>query len=373
MNGKRKRNRLRVGSGFTYVAIAMLLLLLGLTACASGNSDDSAAAVGESNFEAAPAEKSMADQANGSFQLSQTQSTAAEPSSAPEADAKGIEVLDTNSIGAVGPIADANAGFGRQVIYRANLVMKVEKFADAQEQLLNVIHQSNAYVLQFSDSRSSDEIGATYVIKVPSEGFSSFLERMGKIKNLDFTQEVQGTDVTEEFVDLAARLKAKQTVEARLLAFMDKATKTDDLIRFSNELGSVQQEIEQIKGRQRYLEQNVAFSTINLRLYERSGTLEALEDEEEAKNFGERIADAFQGSTKALRQFGEGTLVVLAAMLPIIVVLAIVAVPAFVIIRKRKALRTEASKEKRKAWNTPSANVTDSPPEADEPPKEEGR
>ncbi len=348
------------------LVMLMALLLLGITAC-SGSNKDSNSAPAAGAAEPAEQENSLgdADMANKvtttqSVQFSE--SVAAEASSAPEAtvDANGQSGGTASSAGGggIGPIADANAGFGRKVIYRANLVMKVEEFKVAEERLLDLIHLGGAYVLQFSDSRNTDEVGATYVIKVPSEGFSPFLEKLQKIKSLKFEREVEGSDVTEEFVDLDARLKAKQTVESRLLSFMDKATKTDDLVRFSNELARVQEEIEQIKGRIRFLDQNVAFSTINLRLYQANGIAEIKEDKaEEEQSFGERIADALSGSTKVLRQFGEGLLVVLAAMLPVLIVAAVIGVPTYYFVRKRGVVRRAVSEEKRKAWNNPFVTV----------------
>jgi hypothetical protein len=232
--------------------------------------------------------------------------------------------------------------------------MKVEQFKAAEEKLLDLIHLGGAYVLQFSDSRNTDEIGASYVIKVPSEGFSPFLEKMQKIENLKFEREVAGNDVTEEFVDLEARLKARQVVETRLLAFMDKATKSDDLVRFSNELARVQEEIEQIKGRVRFLDQNVAFSTINLRLYQGTGIVE-VQKVEKKEGIGDRISDALSGSTKALRQFGEGLLVAIAAVLPVLIVVAVIGVPTYYVVSKRRVSRRSSSEALRKAWNGSSA------------------
>jgi Domain of unknown function (DUF4349) len=160
--------------------------------------------------------------------------------------------------------------------------------------------------------------------------------------------------VTEEFVDLDARLKAKQTVESRLLGFMDKATKTDDLVRFSDQLAGVQQEIEQIKGRIRFLDQNVAFSTINLRLYQTSGIEEIKEEKTDEKaGFGERISNALSGSAKALRVIGEGILVVIAALLPVLVVVAVIGIPVFLFVRKRNASRRVRSEERRRTLNRP--------------------
>lgn len=349
MKGKWNRS---VRSSMLLLLAAIMLVLMGLTACSSNKDEDGSMAM-EDRAEA-PAAQANAAQESVSL-TSKVGFSEAEASSAPEApaDGSGSGGGDESVGGGIGPIADANAGFGRKVIYKANLVMKVEKFTDAEEQLLNLIHLSGAYVLQFSDSRNTDETGATYVIKVPSEGFSPFLEKLQQIKSLKFERQVEGSDVTEEFVDLQARLNAKQAVEARLLAFMDKATTSGDLIKFSSQLGGIQEEIEQIKGRMRFLEQNVAFSTINIRLYQATGTQPVIEEEDKVRGFAERISDALAGSTKLLRQFGEGLLVVIAAMLPVLIILTVIGIPTYWFIRKRQVSRRSQSEENRKAWNAP--------------------
>lgn len=135
-----------------------------------------------------------------------------------------------------------------------------------------------------------------------------------------------------------------------MLAFMDKATRADDLIQFSNQLGEVQEEIERIKGRIRYLDENVAFSTVHLRLYQGTGNAASIE-KEDSKHFGDRLYSALSGSAKTLRQFGEGLLVVLAALLPVLVAAAVIGVPVYAIVRKRAAARRRDSHNRRKEWN----------------------
>ncbi|RED65769.1 DUF4349 domain-containing protein [Cohnella lupini] len=348
MKGKGKR----LSKGLALL-MAIVLLLSGITACSSSNDDGDTSAAAK-QMAAVPAEGgAMMDQ--NALSVTSEDLSYSEAASEAEAPQASSGTTDSSSAfgGGIGPIADANAGFDRKVIYRANLVMKVEEFKSAEAELLDLIHLGGAYVLQFSDSRNTDEIGASYVIKVPSEGFSPFLEKLQKIENLKFEREVAGDDVTEEFVDLDARLKARQVVETRLLAFMDKATKSDDLVRFSNELARVQEEIEQIKGRIRYLDQNVAFSTINLRLYQGTGIVEVLK-EEKKESFGDRISDALTGSAKALRQFGEGLLVAIAAVLPVLIVVVVIGVPIYYVVNKRRISRRNASEELRKAWNKPN-------------------
>src|SRR5690606_25081091 len=106
-----------------------------------------------------------------------------------------------------------------------------------------------------------------------------------------YASKITGQDVTEEHVDLEERLRAKQITEHRLLTCMDQASRADELVEFSRELGYVQQDIEQIKGRMRYLEQHVAFSTIEARVYERTESVVRLQEEDEPP-FGKRLTGA---------------------------------------------------------------------------------
>jgi hypothetical protein len=240
------------------------------------------------------------------------------------------------------PMAVTDAGMNRKVIYKAQVTMKVTGFESADEKLRDAIHLSGAYILNFSNSMNPNEKGATYVIKVPADGFSSFIEQLRKIQK-DMQLQMEGSDVTEEYVDLDARLQAKKTVEARLLAFMDKAKGSDDLVRFSSELANVQEQIEQIKGRMRYLDQNVAFSTVSLRIYE--GTADLASQEGKPERLGERLTAALTGSARALGEFGQALLVFIAALLPVAVVAAVIGVPVYAAVRGRRRARVKLAPE----------------------------
>ncbi|KRE90420.1 hypothetical protein ASG89_08990 [Paenibacillus sp. Soil766] len=238
---------------------------------------------------------------------------------------------------------DQEAGFNRKLIYRANLVMPVEDYSKAQTQLRDLVALSGAYILQFSENANTGEKGGTYTIKVAANGFVSMLDGLEKISP-SLQRNVQGQDVTEEYVDLSSRLTAKQLVESRLLSFMEKASKTDDLLAFSNELAKVQEAIEQIKGRMRYLDQNVSYSTIELRMYQQTGKKPLLSDPNEL-TLAERVEKAWGSSLNVLVAVMQGVLVFLAAAVPVLVILLLIAIPIWVYRRKRnsqlKALRLQ--------------------------------
>ncbi|MBA2938089.1 DUF4349 domain-containing protein [Paenibacillus sp. CGMCC 1.16610] len=229
--------------------------------------------------------------------------------------------------------SDEAAGFNRKLIYRANLVMPVDDYGKAQTALRDLVTLSGAYILQFSENANTGERGGTYTIKVAANGFVSLLDGLEKLSP-SLQRNVQGQDVTEEYVDLSSRLKAKQLVETRLLGFMEKASKTDDLLAFSNELSKVQEAIEQIKGRMRYLDQNVAYSTIEIRMYQQTDKKPFLSDPSKL-SLNDRIQKAWNSSLNVLVAVLQGILVFLAAAFPILVIALLIGIPIWVYRRKR--------------------------------------
>nr|WP_301539618.1 DUF4349 domain-containing protein [Paenibacillus sp. NEAU-GSW1] len=237
-------------------------------------------------------------------------------------------------------LSSAQGAFNQKLIYKANLTMEVSQYEKSVSELRNAIHQSGGYILQFQDGQYENEKGATYTIKVPSASFMSFIDRIDGIEHTRFERQLGATDVTEEYVDLESRLKAKQVVEERLLGFMDKAERADDLVKFSQQLAEVQEEIEQLKGRIRYLDRNVAYSTIELRIYQPS---ETTAHDEQDKNLGERMALALSGSMDAVSVALQAILVFVVGALPVLAVLAIIGIPVYFLLKRRSPKAQSAS------------------------------
>jgi hypothetical protein len=90
------------------------------------------------------------------------------------------------------------------------------------------------------------------------------LSGLGKVE----AQEEAGQDVSQELVDLEARIRHLEAVEARLLGFLDEANTVAAALAVQSELNRVQLELEQGRGRLDYLEDQVAFATVSLEVRE---------------------------------------------------------------------------------------------------------
>ncbi|MFS0839571.1 DUF4349 domain-containing protein [Paenibacillus sp. 1P03SA] len=237
----------------------------------------------------------------------------------------------------------AGDGFDRKVIYKGNLTAEVEDYAKAQKALRELVTASGAYILQFTEDNTSSEIGGTFTIKVAAGGFSSLLDGIEKISPTR-QRNITGQDVTEEYVDLTSRLKAKKVVESRLLAFMEKATKSDELLAFSAELGKVQEEIERIQGRMRYLDQNVEYSTVELKLVQpKEGSIL----KGSGTPFGKQIGSTFTKSIDFIVTVLKGLVIFVTALLPVAAIALVIGLPVYFGVRsrsRRRMRRVEAQK-----------------------------
>ncbi|MNW50511.1 hypothetical protein D3C74_279640 [compost metagenome] len=216
--------------------------------------------------------------------------------------------------------------------------MEVKDYAKTQSEIRNLVMLAGGYIVEFSENQSQHEQGGNFVLKVPAAGFSSFLDRLEGLKPESLQRSIQGQDVSEEYVDLESRLKVKQAMEARYLKFVEQATQTKQLVEFVNELERIQTEIEQIKGRMRYIDSNVSFSTIEIRVYQpdvsqlsaaASGDTPLLE----------RMKKALTGSIDVLSLFFQWLVVFAAGALPLLIIAALIVIPIWMARRKNRAER----------------------------------
>lgn len=308
---------------FIGVWLAVLLLAAGLVACSSSNGrSESKADDKATSTESATTANSAAE---GGYADADTTATADNAAEAPSQPGSGI--ADTA----------AQVDFNRQVIYTADLQMQVKDFAGVRSAIDKLIASSGGYLLSFTENESTDRLSGSFKVKVPAKGFNSFINAIDKLPDKKLSKSINGEDVTEEYADLSARLKAKEVAEARLISFMENAKTSKDLVAFSNELAQVQEDIERIKGRMRYIDQNVAYSTINIEMYQNvNGDTTIALDLNEKPGLMKKAGDALEKSADIVTAFGKALVIAGAFLLPILPIAAIIILIVVIVNRRRK-------------------------------------
>jgi len=223
---------------------------------------------------------------------------------------------------------DQSVSFQKQMlIKKATLRFEVNKYEEARIKISELIKSANAYVANESESRSDYQISNTMSIRVPQSTFDNLIETIvSQCKNLD-ERSINVDDVTEEYVDVDSRLKAKREIEKRYLEILKKALSIKDILEVEQKLGEIRQEIESSEGRLKYLSNQVAFSTISLTFYEQKSILPGHRD-----SVLSRTLLAFANGWVGLIEF----LIGLISIWPFFVIVAIIGIVFTKIIRKIK-------------------------------------
>jgi len=76
------------------------------------------------------------------------------------------------------------------------------------------------------------------------------------------SESISGRDVTDQYVDLDARLQVLLKTKSKFEQILDQAVEVKDLLNVQRELTSLQSQIDSVKGQQKYLEQSAKLSKI---------------------------------------------------------------------------------------------------------------
>ncbi|WP_416731154.1 DUF4349 domain-containing protein [Fictibacillus sp. JL2B1089] len=168
----------------------------------------------------------------------------------------------------------------RKVIYHADLEITVDRLQTSMEAVRKKLESMDGYMVESNTSTGEkDYESGVMVVRVPMKSFRPFLDEVRGLSKGTPNENIRGEDVTEEYVDLSSRLKAKQQVRERLEAFMKNAQKTEDLLKISGDLAAVQEEIEQVEGRLNFLQNQSDYSTVTIQFEVKNLNAKALQTE----------------------------------------------------------------------------------------------
>jgi len=104
------------------------------------------------------------------------------------------------------------------------------------------------------------------VVRIPEAQFGAAYDLIrGLAKNVT-EDKITGQDVTEEFIDLEARIKTQKALELQFLEIMKQARKVEDAMEVQRQIADVRTEIEKLEGRRRFLENRSSLSTITVNI-----------------------------------------------------------------------------------------------------------
>ena len=284
----------------TPLVLALVLLLALLPAACSGADDDDA---------------------GGSVAAAET--GAADSAQSDEADAGGGEEVPAS-------VQDV-PGVAPKVIQTASLSLSVAKgeYEEAVTDARNVAARLGGFVVSSETNRAhaNQPLRGSLTIRVPSERYAAAMAAVSGLGRIESENE-GSEDVSAEYVDLQSRARHLEAVERQLLELLDRADTVAAALAVQGQLSQTQLELEQTRGRIRYLDNQTSYATIALELRER-GVVQATGGDW-------RIVDAWRDGARAFLRVVAGTFVVVATVAPLLL-LALLGWAGVRFVRRRRA------------------------------------
>jgi hypothetical protein len=216
----------------------------------------------------------------------------------------------------------------RKIIRNADLQLEANAPEEAQAKITQIAESKSGFVVEStqssSDVKATTRDTVTMTVRVPSAKFDEALSEIRQTASRVITESVKGQDVTEEFIDIEARLKTQKALEEQFLEIMKRSNSVEDALNVQTEIARVRGEIEKIEGRKRFLESQASLSTIKIKLQ-----TPAVFSANSSGFFG-RLGEALGNGFDAALSF---VLVFVTALIALLPFLLLIVLPIYLVIR----------------------------------------
>lgn len=159
----------------------------------------------------------------------------------------------------------------RMIVYTGALSLQVNDTADTINKIGDILKNVNGYIASKSVvAYGKDKLRGTVNVRIPAAALDTTLAQIKALGIKVLKENADSNDVTAEYVDLEARRKNLEAYEVELTKLLEtvreRTGKAEDILAVYNQLTQVRGEIEQLKGRQNYLQNTSALATYTIEL-----------------------------------------------------------------------------------------------------------
>ncbi|MGI8606424.1 MAG: DUF4349 domain-containing protein [Gaiellaceae bacterium] len=221
-------------------------------------------------------------------------------------------------------------GIGPKIIKMAAVRLSVPRgdFQGAVDEARTIAAAVGGFVVSSSQSQREKRLmDGSLVLRVPERSYETVMRELGDVGRLDGRRE-NAQEVSAEFVDLQSRKRHLEAVERQFLVLLERADSVPAALAVQSKLNDTQLQLEETRGRLRYLEDQTSFATISVNLRERLPVAAAGKD---------GVVETWKDGAEAFAYVAGRTFVVIATIAPFLLLLGLAALGARFVVRRRVA------------------------------------
>ena len=154
----------------------------------------------------------------------------------------------------------------RLVVQESQMSMVVSNVRKTSDLVVEKAKNLGGYMINISLTSPEEAPYASVSLRVPADKLKSALDYFRSLAIKVTSENIQGTDVTDQYTDIQARLVTLEKTKAKFEEIMDKAVQVQDILTVQRELINIQDQIDSLKGQQQYLEQTAKLAKMTVYL-----------------------------------------------------------------------------------------------------------
>ena len=228
----------------------------------------------------------------------------------------------------------------RKIIKTAQMNIETQNFEETVSEIKNDVSSFGGYISS-SSIRGNKSEGSRYsnlVLRIPQDKYESFMTNSESFGNVTYISE-QEEDVTNEYIDLDARINNLSSQLKKLEELLTKAKTLDEMLTIEGYITDVQYQLDSMNGRMKALSNRISYCTVNININEVT-VYTAPQD-----SFGARILSALEGMWSDFLNTLQDLFIFIIYLIPYLVLAAAIIVLIRLIKKKRRAKKAPQNKD----------------------------
>ena len=230
----------------------------------------------------------------------------------------------------------------QKLIITENLDVETEEFDAFWKNVNQKVKDLGGYI-EYSEISGQAEYGdrnGHLTIRIPAEQLENLVTAVDEKGTVTYESKTT-ENVTLQYVDTESHLNALKIEEESLLSLLEKAGKLSDLFEIQARLTEVRYQIESYESQLRVMDNQVAYSTVNLSVREVARVTVVAE-----KGFWSEAKTAFMDSIYSIKDAARSLALWFIGNLPVLMIYAVIIFVIVVFVRKTNKKRQHKLQKK---------------------------
>lgn len=177
----------------------------------------------------------------------------------------------------------------QKIVKTATLKFETADLEKTRTQIQKAVSENKASIQRENEGKDGYSVYKKISIRVPNQNFEKIVASIGNGISYFDEKEISSKDVTADFIDTEARLKAKKILETRYLELLKKASKVSEILEIERELTTIREEIESKEGQLKYMQNQVSMSSVYVEFYKINPSESGV-----TQSYGSKIGNALE-------------------------------------------------------------------------------